>query len=475
VAVVNQRSLCRWLSVIIFLLILLRIELAITHRFDVDEFEHVHSAWSMTQGLALYKDFFEHHPPLFYFTISPLLHAFEGREALVALRLFMLPMALGILALVYALASRLRNPQAGVWAVFILSTTTLFVQKSIEIRPDVPALLLLLAAIYLLVSRPGSVSAFAASGMAAACSLAYTPKTVFAIAGLLAACALIHRNDERRLQLGLAFAGGFAVPFVCLWGYFLSTGAVSEALFYNLRFNSLVSYRYQWSNFSSSFLGSLSTNAAFWCLALVALGRGLLARTAPDDQPGERAIRWCAVGAMLGILALQVPMRQYLMVIVSLLCVLLAVAVSDLAEHLRERQGARFAGQILTVLAVVLLVPGSLGLAAERRVSNHEQFAKLEYVWQNTKEDEAVFDCWTGLYVFRPHAFFYHFLGPDIRPTLDRIDRSILRRDLIKALRETEPRVAFADSDCKQLPQEVRLYIQNHYRRGRYPEILLRR
>ena len=96
----NQRALIRCLSVIVLLLILVRVELAITHRFDIDEFEHVHSAWSMTQGLALYKDFFEHHPPLFYFTISPLLHLFEGREALIALRLAMLPIAVGILALV---------------------------------------------------------------------------------------------------------------------------------------------------------------------------------------------------------------------------------------------------------------------------------------------------------------------------------------------------------------------------------------
>lgn len=453
------------------LLILVRVELAITHRFDIDEFEHVHSAWSMTQGLALYKDFFEHHPPLFYFTISPLLHLFEGREALIALRLAMLPIAVGILALVFALTSRLRNRQAGVWAVFMLSTTLLFVQKSIEIRPDVPALLLLLAAVYLLVSPPRSALVCAGGGFAAACSLAYTPKTAFALAGLLAACVWNHRRDERRLEFGLAFAAGFSLPLVCLGGYFLATGALPEALFYNLEFNAQVSYRYQWLNFSSSFMDSLAQNFAFWCLSLLALGRSLLVRT----DPAARAISWCAVGAILGILVLQVPMRQYLMVIVSLLCIVLAIATTDLAERLQAFKGARFAGWTGALLAAVLLLPGSLGLAAERRDTNDEQFAKLEYVWENTAEDEFVFDCWSGLYVFRPHAFFYHFLGPDIWPTLERIDRSILRRDLLEALRATEPRVAFADSECKKLPAPVRLYIQKHYSKGRYPEILLRR
>jgi 4-amino-4-deoxy-L-arabinose transferase-like glycosyltransferase len=425
----------------------------------------------MTQGLALYKDFFEHHPPLFYFTISPLLHLFEGREALVALRLAMLPLALGVLVLVFALTSELRNRRAGVWAVFMLSTTVLFVQKSIEIRPDVPALLLLLVAIYLLIRPPRSALAHAGSGIAAACSLAYTPKTAFAIAGLLVACAWTHRRDERRLGLGLAFVAGFSLPIVCLWGYFLSTGAVSEALFYNIEFNALVSYRYQWLNFSSSFMNSLTQNFAFWCLSLVALGRSLLLRTDPE----ERAVSWCALGAILGILVLQVPMRQYLMVIVSLLSILLAIAMTDFAERLQELKGVRFAGWASALLAAALLIPGSLGLAAERQDTNDEQMAKLEYVWENTAEDEFVFDCWSGLYLFRPHAFFYHFLGPDIRPTLDRIDQAILRRDLLKSLRATEPRVAFADSECRKLPAEVRRYIQNHYSSGRYPEILLRR
>jgi hypothetical protein len=358
-----------------------------------------------------------------------------------------------------------------VWAVFTLSTTLLFVQKSIEIRPDVPALLLLLAAIYLLVSSPRSAMNYAGSGIALACSLAYTPKTAFAIAGLLAACALNHKGDARRLEFGLAFFGGFSLPLVCLLGYFLSTGALHEALFYNIEFNAQVSYRYQWLNFSSSFMGSLAQNSAFWCLSLIALGRSLLVRT----DPGERAVSWCALGAILGILVIQVPMRQYLMVIVSLLCILLALAITDFAERVQDLKGPRFAGWMATSIAAVLLVPGSLGFAAERRDTNDEQFAKLEYVWENTREGEFVFDCWSGLYLFRPHAFFYHFLGPDIRPTLERIDPAILRRNLLEALRATEPRVAFADSECRKLPAEVRLYIQNHYSGGRYPEILLRR
>lgn len=467
----SRRTLTLCLIGAAFLFMLLRIELAVTHRFDIDEFEHVHSAWSMAQGLALYKDFFEHHPPLFYLTISPLLHVLEGRDALIALRLAMLPLALGVLVLVYALASELRNREAGAWAVLLLSTTILFVQKSIEIRPDVPALLLLLISAYLLVSRPRSPQAWAGAGFAAACSLAFTPKTAFALAGFLLACAWIHRSDVRRLRLAAAFAAGVAVPVVGLGGYLLATDAVSEAWFYNVEFNALVPYQYQWGILISGFTGSLAQNYAFWFLSCLALGRGLVLRT----RPGDFVISGGVLGAILGILVIQVPLRQYLMVIVSLLCVLLAVAVIDLAERVQRRQGEWLTGWALAILAVVMIVPGALGFAAERRDTNDEQFARLEYVWEHTEPQESVFDCWSGLYVFRPHAFFYHFLGPDIRPTLDLIDPAILRRDLPAALRKNRPRVVFADPSCDELPAEARRYIDEHYESGRYPEILLRR
>src|SRR5262249_17869013 len=40
----------------------------------VDELEHVHAAWLVSKGQTPYVDFFEHHPPLFYFTLAPVVH-----------------------------------------------------------------------------------------------------------------------------------------------------------------------------------------------------------------------------------------------------------------------------------------------------------------------------------------------------------------------------------------------------------------
>src|SRR4051812_45251188 len=41
-----------------------------TRYFDTDELEHLHGAWCISRGLVMYKDFFEHHPPLLALALS---------------------------------------------------------------------------------------------------------------------------------------------------------------------------------------------------------------------------------------------------------------------------------------------------------------------------------------------------------------------------------------------------------------------
>src|SRR5882724_5568438 len=52
-------------------LLLLRLPLLQGRSFDPDEFEHLHAAWCMSQGMVVYKDFFEHHTPWYYWFVSP--------------------------------------------------------------------------------------------------------------------------------------------------------------------------------------------------------------------------------------------------------------------------------------------------------------------------------------------------------------------------------------------------------------------
>src|SRR5262245_1099807 len=58
-----------WSSVVIYSL---GAVLSQVRSFDQDEFQHLHSAWCIFKGLLPYRDFFEHHLPLYYFLVAPI-------------------------------------------------------------------------------------------------------------------------------------------------------------------------------------------------------------------------------------------------------------------------------------------------------------------------------------------------------------------------------------------------------------------
>ena len=60
--------------------VVLTFALSIFRFLDGDEFEHVHSAWHVLNGAIPYVDFFEHHHPLLWYLLAPVL-ALTGESA----------------------------------------------------------------------------------------------------------------------------------------------------------------------------------------------------------------------------------------------------------------------------------------------------------------------------------------------------------------------------------------------------------
>lgn len=151
-----------------------------SRHFDPDEFEHIQAAWFTSNGLVIYRDFFEHHPPLVYLLLAPFLRAPDAVDRLVDARMVMVPFALAIVWLVGAIAARLGNILSGALAAALVSTVVIFQQKSIEVRPDVPAIAFLLLAILVCVAPKLSTWRLAAAGFAFGIALLFTPKILFA-------------------------------------------------------------------------------------------------------------------------------------------------------------------------------------------------------------------------------------------------------------------------------------------------------
>ena len=55
----------------------LRYWLLQSRTFDPDEFEHMHSAWLISQGFLPYIDYFEHHTPAMHFLLAQFFRFFN--------------------------------------------------------------------------------------------------------------------------------------------------------------------------------------------------------------------------------------------------------------------------------------------------------------------------------------------------------------------------------------------------------------
>ena len=177
----------RFLLVLVGVLILHRIPLLLKRGVDVDEMQHLHGAFSISQGLTPHVDYFEHHSSWFAWLLSaPLELIGPSWSAVMAARGLMAACAAAGLLLTYALARRFGGGLIPGVAVALHATTLLFVDKSLEIRPDVPAAALWTLAVLLTVDglRGGPRRSFAGAGTALGFGLLFTFKLAFGAIGL---------------------------------------------------------------------------------------------------------------------------------------------------------------------------------------------------------------------------------------------------------------------------------------------------
>src|SRR5450432_3532550 len=100
----RRRSLFLVLLCLFLFALVLRVALTIDREVDIDEFQHLHSAWMLSQHYVLYRDVWENHTPLFYYLLLPLFRwCREGPDLVLTARLITSFAAMGILLVTYLL------------------------------------------------------------------------------------------------------------------------------------------------------------------------------------------------------------------------------------------------------------------------------------------------------------------------------------------------------------------------------------
>jgi len=216
----------------------LRAELLPSRFFDPDELEHLQASFLISHGWTPHKDFFEHHNHLLHYLLLPLLPAAPGPETIFAARLFMLILTGGILLATGALARALDPPLGGFLAAAWLSLDFVFLSKTLEVRPDVPAMLFLCLGMLCLLRKGG----WALAGLCFSLSFLAAQKAVFPILGIALAMPLLPASDRKWTRWTKwtnygAFAAAFLFPLLIALLYYHQQGVLLPLLKDNFLLN----------------------------------------------------------------------------------------------------------------------------------------------------------------------------------------------------------------------------------------------
>ena len=512
-----------------------RLQLLRVRTFDADEFQHLHSAWLIFEGFLPYRDYFQHHTPGLHYLLSPLFRFADVKtDSVNALWLIFLSRQLmwlftGLgLGLTFCLGTVWKGASTGLVATIMLGNCIMYLEKTIEIRPDVVASALWTACILVLLVALHSPDQSAVSlnprymfsGALLALSLIFTQKMLVALPGLSITMISHLVDGYRRKQLGLRiaswvnFAMGAAVPIATVACVFYFQGGLTALIEFCFLMNTDPTAR--WSPLyyltqltrQDPWLVAIGAVAVVW--QIVSLAR------AGVSKSGDVLLTSNLVALVAALFFVPWPERQYYVSFLPLLALFAGALIIELWRKLLEFMKGQTTKGMQTELAITLialfyalwftlgvsksmmgellayLVTWVLGAgvvwAALKfgwshlalasllmciswtslvqfrdafELSNTNQLDEIQYVIANSDPKATVMDGWSGIGVFRPHAFFYWFLHRRLVATLE----ADVMDNLLAGLKSgyIQPALIIFDDDLRVASPDLNDFVTNNY------------
>lgn len=189
------------------------------HEFNGDEFEGIHTAWKTAHGERIYRDFFQHHNPLMYQLLAPVVRAGgEHVHTLFLCRFVMLGCALITLFGTFNIARHLFGTDTALLAIVLLAASPTFVIYHLQVRPDVPQTAVTTFAIFYFLRRCRSFD-YVISGLLFAIAFLFLQKAIFPILGICAVGTYRLLAGKDTAINAACFALGLLLPLLlaALW------------------------------------------------------------------------------------------------------------------------------------------------------------------------------------------------------------------------------------------------------------------
>jgi hypothetical protein len=371
------------------------------HReFQVDEVEHLHAAYNLRDGRMIYRDFWQGHPPLLYAMLAPLTDARDPVATYERARILLAILLLATIALTAVCAARLGGVWAATLAAALALLHTTMIERGIEVRPDGPLALLIMAALAVeLAPRAGALRRHSIEALLLGGGMLLTQKAILPLVPFGVLWAITARR-ERRLRLVLQPVLLAAVPLLVGWGVLAALGAGDTFVRYVfLNATSAATRSESRGTFSPAFflLRESARNITFVAAAVGGLV-SLIKRSA-----------WFVVAlAVVSVAALWVNPFPWPYVHVTFIPLLAVVAGAGVVAMTAPRwRGAAVVG-VLTLAALI----GFPRLMQKAAGSPDLQFATLREIDRVTPRGARCFDL-VGLY-FRPDAYPVYAMSGDM-------------------------------------------------------------
>jgi hypothetical protein len=422
------------LFVLVVLLALLTLWLSVNRVFWDDEIEHIHASWYVQDGQVPYRDFFEHHHPLLWFLLAPVISILgEGLQVLAAARLLMLLMAAGIAWLTWRISRLAGGDAETAWlAIAVLFSNFMFLPCVMEVRPDVPMVFLALAAVerLLVFLKEEKPKQLLAAAFFAALSFLFLQKVIF----LLPAAALLLCIWRWRGKISSALfwkpIAVFLLPLFAFGAWLVFSGAFQDYFLCNWLLNVKRQGTFSlWLDIGRMAL----VNIVFWLSLLPALWRALL------SEKSSHAMKVVALFGFTGLAALFLlpnPADRHFLLVLPLLSIMVGAWAGD-RSHFPLR------GKWSKIYLVGLFVVPLPFLTALGFPLNGVQLEKIAYVLRQTTPVEKVLDGHNDFNLFRPDVHYFWF-QVDAGEMLDNYRRVHGGRhsayDVCRLIREQKPR-----------------------------------
>ena len=372
--------------------------------FHLDEIEHIHSAWYIKKGYIPYRDFFEHHNPLFWFSLLPVLYlGGDSVNTILLARLFMGCVMLGSVYCAYLIAAAVsKSKETGLLAAVLLFSTTLFIEKAIEIRPDGLQVLFGMISLYCLIrfiqSRDTTYIFY--TGLSVALSFLFLQKAVFLVIAYAVIGAYGFFKREISVKSALCFSGGLLLPLLLFWAYLHMTGSWQDYLLTNWQLN--------WHHLGAraitakpfkAITAALSSNLLL-VFAAIAVVYILLKQKFNREM---KIIVFIALVQVCSVAIYKTTFKHYYLFPIALCSVPGAYILTNMfaAGNLISTHRAALVAMIMLWALPFLLI--------DSFNSNRFQLGKMKYVLTVTKDTDIVYDGANNFNLFRHDLHYFWF------------------------------------------------------------------